>query len=376
MHLSRFDYDFPEELVAQRPLPERSASRLMVVDPVQASWAHKKFLDIVDYFGPEDLLVFNNAKVIPSRLYGQTQQGRTVEVLLLQQRTADTWNCLVRPANKLASDTLLDFDGSLQGQLRGEREQWTIQFGHLMGKHRGLPLQDIIAAVGLPPLPPYIKRDEPFAEKAQDIARYQTVYASQVGSAAAPTAGFHFTEAIKQQLKERGCELAYVTLHVGRDTFQPVRTQDITQHKMHGESYHLSDVVAAQIARAKQAGRRVTAVGTTTLRVLESALDSVGARCPRPNAGSSRPGEGTSPLQAGDGYTEKFIYPGYRFKVVDRLLTNFHQPKSTLLMLVAAFAGREFILSAYQEAIEKKYRLFSFGDAMLIVSREIRSHKR
>ncbi len=358
MKLDLFDYSYPDELTAQAPAPERDQSRLMVVDPQAQSYCHQVFPDILSYFGSNDLIVFNDVKVFPSRLRGHSDSGRKIEVLLLDQQSANAWQCLVKPANKIKSGTAVIFSEHLSGLLVGVKDNWAIKFSVGAGCPRPdvtspefvdtPPLHDLIAAVGLPPLPPYIKRDDPFAAKDEDISRYQTVYAQNMGAAAAPTAGFHFTEAITQQLKQQGCELAYVTLHVGRDTFQPVRTENITEHPMHGEHYEIPEATAIAVQRAKQAGKRITAVGTTSLRTLESAYN---------------------PLQFGKGYTEKFIYPGYQFQLVDRLLTNFHQPKSTLIMLVSAFAGREFIMECYQAAIAEQYRLFSFGDAMLILNR-------
>ncbi len=350
MDIELFNYEFPEELIAQQPLPDRSASRLMVLDPFQKSWQHKRFIDFTSFFGPEDLLVFNEVRVMPSRLYGQTKTGRQVEVLLLDQRRDAEWTCLVRPANKLKDGVEVTFSGKLKGRLSGRGDEWTIIFSPI-----SRDLLDLITAAGLPPLPPYIKRDAPFESKHEDVQRYQTVYAKTGTAAAAPTAGFHFTNEILADLNARGCETAGVILHVSRDTFQPVRANDVTAHKMHGESYEIPAASLEKIQRAKKEGRRVTAIGTTTVRTLESVWDPGGET-------------GQSPLQAGPGYTRKFIYPGYRFQVVDRILTNFHQPKSTLLMLVSAFAGREFILDAYREAVAQHYRLFSFGDAMLILN--------
>jgi S-adenosylmethionine:tRNA ribosyltransferase-isomerase len=364
MDLALFDYNFPEALIAQHPLEDRGASRLMVLDPSRQTWEHRGFTDFAQHFGPEDLLIFNDVRVMPSRLYGKTTQGRQIEVLLLDQQSDTEWSCLVRPASKLKGGDEVFFGEKLHGTLSGSDDQWSIHFspvGALLqpkadppledaAPNNGhTPLHDLIADVGLPPLPPYVKRDAPFETKAEDVERYQTIYANNSGAAAAPTAGFHFTDEMLRQLRESRCETAFITLHVGRDTFQPVRTENIKEHKMHGESYEISEETAEKVMHAKKEGRRITAIGTTTLRALESAWDS--------------------DARVGPGYTEKFIYPGYQFKVVDRLLTNFHQPKSTLLMLVSAFAGREFILSAYQEAIRKRYRLFSFGDAMLVLAK-------
>lgn len=353
MDLSLFNYTYPEELIAQHPLPDRSASRLMVMDPINKTWEHRTFKDFADYFGPEDLLIFNDVRVMSSRLYGVTKRGRKVEILLLDQKASNEWQCLIRPADKLRSGTTVHFSDELSGMLRGRADQWMIQLNN-GSKCREIALQEIIEKTGLPPLPPYIKRDDPFLDKDKDSRNYQTVYAKNLGAAAAPTAGFHFTDEILTKLKGRGSKIAYCTLHVGRDTFQPVRVKKIQEHQMHGESYSIPKETVCKVIHAKEKGHRITAIGTTTVRALESAFPSHLTPHPLPLT-----------LHA---HTEKFIYPGYRFNVVDRLLTNFHQPKSTLVMLVAAFAGREFLLQAYQEAIQKKYRLFSFGDAMMILN--------
>jgi len=358
MNIELFNFEYPEELIAQHPLHQRDASRLMVINPLHARHEHRFFKDVVDYFGHDDLVIFNDVKVQPSRLFGRNHQGRQIEVLLLDAQEADKWSCLVRPASKIASGEVLSFEGVgalreaplLSGVITGAGDQWTISLS-TVGAYCNTPLQSAIEQVGVPPLPPYIKRENPFVDKEVDRYCYQTVYAMNDGAAAAPTAGFHFTEELLLSLKERGAELAFCTLHVGRDTFQAVRSEQIEDHRMHGEKYFINPETALLINQAKEEGRRVTAVGTTTLRALESAWSR---------------DDGVRP---GSAYTKAFIYPGYSFKVVDRLITNFHQPKSTLLMLVSAFMGRGFMFDCYQEAIANRYRLFSFGDAMLILNR-------
>lgn len=365
MDINLFNYDFPADLIAQHPLEKRDASRLMVVDPKTCRWEHRKFHQFADYFGADDLIVMNDVKVFPSRLYGETEKGRRVEILLLEETKSTEWNCLVRPANKLRDGETVTFSEQLCAYLHGEGDRWRIEFN--VGN---APLQDLIAAIGVPPLPPYIQRDDPVSAKPTDTERYQTIYAEKYGAAAAPTAGFHFTEDTLTELKKRGCEIAYVTLHVGRDTFQPVRSERIEDHVMHGETYEIPEQTIEAIQRAKQDGRRVTAIGTTTVRALESAFVNGDGSCRLRNPLAASKTDGPKYRSRHPSHsTNLFIYPGYQFQVVDRLLTNFHQPKSTLLMLISAFAGREFVLNAYQEAIHERYRLFSFGDAMLLLNR-------
>ncbi len=365
MDLSLFDYNYPPELIAQHPLTERDTSRLLVVDRKQGTWEHRRFQDFPDYFSKSDLLVFNNTKVFPARLYGRTANKRSVEILLLPERlvaqgnvidagvlvaprqnvsastgpAASEWSCLVKPARKLSDGDTITFSETLSGTLHSKRDDWSISFEDAEQFQRELP------TLGLPPLPPYIKRER--SEK-EDEERYQTIYAEKVGAAAAPTAGFHFTESILKKLRHQGCSLCYGTLHIGRDTFEPVRVQNIAEHRMHGEKFEIPTETAQQVTKGKKEGEAITAIGTTTVRMLESAWNE-------------------NHLTTGPEMTTAFFYPGYSFRVIDRLLTNFHQPKSTLLMLVAAFAGRELILEAYRSAIIERYRLFSYGDAMLIL---------
>jgi S-adenosylmethionine:tRNA ribosyltransferase-isomerase len=342
MDISLFDYTYPQELVAQEPLEQRDASRLMVLDRKSRSWEHRKFTNILSYFGKNDVLVFNDVRVFPSRLFAKTEGARKIEVLLLDQESELCWNCFVKPARKLVSGEKLFFEENIEGIAYCDDGNWSITF------EQQTDIQKRLARIGFPPLPPYIKREHPDETRPHDSARYQTVYANEYSAAAAPTAGFHFTQSIMQALQEKGVSLSFVTLHVGRDTFQPVRAKDITEHRMHGEKFSLTFQVADILQNAKQTGKKITAVGTTTVRVLESAWNGQAFR-------------------SGVQETKAFFYPGYEFQVVDHLMTNFHQPKSTLMMLVSAFAGREFVIEAYQEAIRERYRLFSYGDAMLLL---------
>ncbi|OGQ56351.1 MAG: tRNA preQ1(34) S-adenosylmethionine ribosyltransferase-isomerase QueA [Deltaproteobacteria bacterium RIFCSPLOWO2_02_FULL_50_16] len=344
MDLKLFDYRYPKELIAQHPLPEREASRLMVLDRRQQSWEHRRFVDLLEYFKAGDVLVLNDSKVFPARLYGIDRKERRFEVLLLSQKSPFQWTCLASPMKPIKEGVSLNFDGKITGHLVREGDGALIVFE----PHPNL--EEVLDQIGLPPLPPYIQRSYNGEGDAEDRERYQTIYAEKRGSAAAPTAGFHFSQKILEGLTSMGVKIIYVTLHISRDTFLPVRVATIEDHRMHGESFEVSEETARVINEAKREGRRLTAVGTTTARALESAY--------------SPKTEGVEPLQK---MTSLFIKPGDAFKVVDRLLTNFHQPQSTLLMMVSALAGREFILEAYQEAICQKYRLFSYGDCMLIV---------
>ena len=340
MKTSDFYYDLPEELIAQDPLPDRSSSRLMHLDKQTGEIVHTNFRHVLDYLNPGDCLVINDTRVIPARLYGSkvgTNAG--IEILLLKRKENNIWETLVKPGKKAKPGTKISFgDGLLIGEVLDVVEEGNrlIQFSY-----EGI-FEEILDQLGEMPLPPYI------THKLQDKERYQTVYAKHEGSAAAPTAGLHFTKELLEQIEEKGVKIAHVTLHVGLGTFRPVKVDDVEKHHMHSEFYVVEEDQAAMINEAKRTGHRVIAVGTTSCRTLESAADENGM------------------LQAKSGWTEIFIYPGYEFKIIDALITNFHLPESTLLMLVSALAGKEHILKAYEEAVKERYRFFSFGDAMLI----------
>ena len=334
---SDFYFDLPEELIAQDPLEDRSSSRLLVVDKNTGKTQHRVFKDIIEYLNPGDCLVLNNTKVIPARLYGEREgTGGQVEVLLLKRNENDVWETLVRPGKKCKPGQKLVFGG---GKLHAEVLE-TVDDGNRLIKffYEGI-WEEVLDSLGEMPLPPYI------THKLKDKNRYQTVYAKYDGSAAAPTAGLHFTPELLKQIEEKGIKLAYVTLHVGLGTFRPVKEENILDHHMHTEMYQVTKEAADIINDTKKSGGRVICVGTTSCRTIESAADENG--CVKP----------------GSGDTDIFIYPGYRFKALDCLITNFHLPESTLLMLVSALAGRENVLAAYEEAIRERYRFFSFGDA-------------
>lgn len=337
---SDFYFDLPQELIAQDPLADRASSRLLVLDKETGAVEHHIFKEITAYLEPGDCLVLNNTKVIPARLLGAKQDtGAAVEVLLLKRREKDVWETLVKPGKKCKPGTRLVFgDGILQAEVLE-----TVEEGNRLIRffYEGI-FEEILDRLGEMPLPPYI------THKLADKNRYQTVYAKYEGSAAAPTAGLHFTEALLAEIAEKGVQIAYVTLHVGLGTFRPVKADNILEHHMHSEFYQVTDEAAEKINRAKQSGHRVICVGTTSCRTVESAADADGL------------------VQPGCDNTEIFIYPGYRFQVLDALITNFHLPESTLVMLVSALAGRERVLAAYEEAIRERYRFFSFGDAMFI----------
>lgn len=340
MDIELFDYDLPEELIAQTPLKKRDTSRLMVLDKETGDVEHKHFYDILDYLKPGDVLVRNNTKVIPARLYGLKEEtGGHVEVLLLKDLHDDLWECLVGNAKIVKLGTVITFgDGRLKAQCTEIREEGIRIFKMI---YDGI-FYEILDQLGIMPLPPYIK------EKLNDPDRYQTVYAKVEGSAAAPTAGLHFTEELLQKVREKGVEILDVTLHVGLGTFRPVKVENVLEHHMHSEYYEISDEVAEKLNQAKKEGRRIIAVGTTSCRTLESNHSKYGC------------------FKAAHENTNIFIYPGYTFTGIDALITNFHLPKSTLVMLVSALAGREHILNAYKIAVNEKYRFFSFGDAMFI----------
>jgi len=341
MNVKDYDYDLPEELIAQDPLEDRSSSRLMVLDRQTGDVEHRHFTDILEYLHPGDCLVINNTKVIPARLFGVKEDTQAkIEVLLLKRKENDIWETLVKPGKKAKPGTKLVFgDGLLTAEVVDVVEEGNrlIQF------HYDGIFEEILDQLGEMPLPPYI------THKLKDKNRYQTVYAKNEGSAAAPTAGLHFTKELLEQVKAKGVNIAHVTLHVGLGTFRPVKVDDVEQHHMHSEFYIVEEDQAKLINDTRKNGGRVIAVGTTSCRTLESATGEDGV------------------LKSGSGWTEIFIYPGYKFKMIDGLITNFHLPESTLVMLVSALAGKENILHAYEVAVQEKYRFFSFGDAMLIL---------
>lgn len=340
MDVKDFDYELPEELIAQDPLEDRSSSRLMVLDRETGEFEHKVFKDIIDYLNPGDCLVLNNTKVIPARLYGAKEgTNARIELLLLKRKENDVWETLVKPGKKAKPGTRIVFG---DGLLVGEIIDIVDEGNRLIKFHYEGIFEEILDKLGQMPLPPYITHE------LKDKNRYQTVYAKYDGSAAAPTAGLHFTKELLEQVKAKGIKIAEVTLHVGLGTFRPVKVDNILDHHMHSEFYMVSKEAADTINTAKKEGHRVISVGTTSTRTLESAADENGM------------------LRECSGWTEIFIYPGYSFKVIDGLITNFHLPQSTLVMLVSALAGREHVLNAYKEAVKERYRFFSFGDAMFI----------
>ena len=335
-----FYFDLPQELIAQDPLEDRSSSRLLVLDKETGAVSHHVFREIVNYLNPGDCLVLNNTKVIPARLLGEREgTGAHVEVLLLKRREKDVWETLVKPGKKCKPGTRLSFG---EGLLKAEVLE-TVEEGNRLihFEYEGI-WEEVLDRLGEMPLPPYI------THKLQDKNRYQTVYAKYEGSAAAPTAGLHFTDKRLNQIEEMGVNIAYVTLHVGLGTFRPVKEENVLEHHMHSEFYQITEEAAKKINDTKKAGGRIICVGTTSCRTIESAADENGV------------------VHPGSDNTEIFIYPGYHFKVLDALITNFHLPESTLVMLVSALAGRENVLNAYEEAIKERYRFFSFGDAMFI----------
>lgn len=344
MHIDEFDYHLPEDLIAQHPADKRDASRLLVIDRKTGKLEHRHFYNILEYLNPGDCLVMNNSKVIPARLFGVKEiTGARVEVLLIKRMEDDIWEAMVRPGKKLHVGDRVSFteDGSFSARIveHGEGGTRLVRFEYEGDFH------EILDRIGRIPLPPYIERES----DEEDKERYQTVYCKEEGSVAAPTAGLHFTQELMEAAQKKGVRIAYVTLHVGIGTFRPVKCEIIEEHKMHFEEYEIDETNAAIINETKKAGGRIISVGTTSTRTLESAALPDGTVGP------------------GCGNTDIFIYPGYRFKVIDSLITNFHLPKSTLLMLVSALYNREHILAAYREAVEQKYRFFSYGDAMLII---------
>lgn len=342
MDVKDFNFELPQELIAQDPLDDRSSSRLLVLDKDTGRRQHRVFKDITGYLRPGDCLVINDTKVIPARLFGvKKDTGAKIELLLLKRRENDIWETLVKPGKKAKPGTVIDFgEGMLTGTILETVDDGNrlIQF-----RYEGI-FEEILDQLGQMPLPPYI------THQLKDKNRYQTVYAKHQGSAAAPTAGLHFTEELLKEIQDMGVKIAHVTLHVGLGTFRPVKVENVLDHHMHSEFYMVEESEARKVNETKAAGGRVICVGTTSCRTVESASTEDGI------------------LKAGTGWTEIFIYPGYRFKVLDALVTNFHLPESTLVMLVSALAGREHVMDAYKEAVEERYRFFSFGDAMFIAS--------
>ena len=340
MKVEDFDYYLPEELIAQTPLAKRDSSRLLVLDKKTGEYEDKHFYDIVDYLEEGDTLVLNDPKVLPARLIGEKEETHAViEVLLLKNIAGDDWECLVKPARRIKVGTIVTFgNGKLKARCIKEMDEG---IRHFTFEYSGIFLE-VLEELGTMPLPPYIH------EKLADQSRYQTVYAKEVGSAAAPTAGLHFTKELLAKIENKGVHVAYVTLHVGLGTFRPVSVDKIEEHKMHSEYYHMTGEVADLLNKTKKEGHRIIAVGTTSTRTLETIMTKYGK------------------FQECSGWTDIFIYPGYTFKGISALITNFHLPKSTLVMLVSALATRENILNAYKHAVDEKYRFFSFGDAMFI----------
>ena len=340
MEVKDFDYELPEELIAQTPLKVRDSSRLLVLDKKTGEVEHKVFSDIIDYLDKGDTLVLNDTKVLPARLIGVKEDtGAVIEILLLKNLEGDEWECLVKPARRIKVGTIVSFgEGELKAECTGEYDEGIRHFKLI---YSGI-LMEVLEKLGTMPLPPYIH------EKLEDQSRYQTVYAKEVGSAAAPTAGLHFTKELLKKIEDKGITICYVTLHVGLGTFRPVSVEKIEDHEMHSEYYQMSKEVADKLNDTKSRGGRIIAVGTTSTRTLETIMTTYGT------------------FKECSGWTNIFIYPGYKFKGIDCLITNFHLPKSTLVMLVSALAGRENILNAYKIAVDEKYRFFSFGDAMFI----------
>ena len=340
MKLEEFDYYLPEKLIAQTPIAKRDASRLMVLDKKTGEIEHKHFYDIIDYLNPGDTLVLNDTKVLPARLIGEKISTKAViEVLLLKNKESDTWECLVKPARRIHVGDVVSFGNGLLKLTCTEVKDEGIRV--FEASYEGI-FYELLDKLGTMPLPPYIH------EKLEDKNRYQTVYAKEIGSAAAPTAGLHFTEELLAKIKDKGINIVYLTLHVGLGTFRPVKVEDVTKHKMHSEFYSLSGEVANILNKTRENSKRIIAVGTTSTRTLETVYSKFGE------------------FREDHGFTDIFIYPGKDVKSIDSLITNFHLPKSTLIMLVSAIAGKDNILNAYNIAVKEKYRFFSFGDAMFI----------
>ncbi|MED4240367.1 tRNA preQ1(34) S-adenosylmethionine ribosyltransferase-isomerase QueA [Priestia megaterium] len=342
MKVDLFDFHLPEELIAQTPLEQRDASRLMVLNKETGSVKHHMFHDLLDYVQEGDCLVLNDTRVLPARLFGTKEDtGANIEVLLLKQTQGDTWETLVKPAKRVKEGTVISFG---DGRLTAVCKETSDQGGRLLEFNYEGIFYEVLEQLGEMPLPPYIK------ERLDDQERYQTVFAREQGSAAAPTAGLHFTEEMLEELKEKGVHIAFLTLHVGLGTFRPVSVDDLEEHDMHSEFYQVSEGTAALLNSVREKGGRIISVGTTSTRTLETIAT-----------------EHNGKFVASSGWTNIFIFPGYEFKAIDGMITNFHLPKSTLIMLVSALAGRENVISAYEQAVAEKYRFFSFGDAMLIL---------
>ncbi len=340
MKVSDFNYDLPQELIAQHPYDKRDEARLMVMDAKTQKIEHKIFKNVMEYLSEGDCLVINNTKVLPARLYGKKDTGASIEFLLLKRIEGDSWEVMVRPGNKLKPGSKVSFgDGLLKAEvlevLEGGNRKVIFEYNGIFN--------EILDQIGLMPLPPYIK------EKLKENDKYQTVYAKYEGSSAAPTAGLHFTEELLEKIKQKGVNIANVTLHVGIGTFRPVKVENVEEHDMHSEHYYIKKEDADLINQTKKSGHKIIAVGTTSCRVLESVADEKGK------------------VKETEGDTNIFIYPGYQFKCIDRLITNFHLPESTLIMLVSSLAGKDFVMKAYEEAVREKYKFFSFGDAMMIL---------
>ena len=340
MRTDDFDFMLPEELIAQHPILKRDESRMMVLDRKTGELEHKNFFDIIDYLEEGDTLVLNDTKVIPARLFGEKLDTKAhIELLLLKNTINDNWECLVKPAKRVKVGTIISFgDGILKAKCIGIGEEGIREFTFI---YEGL-FYELLDKLGTMPLPPYIR------EKLDEKDRYQTVYAKNIGSAAAPTAGLHFTKELMEKIKNKGIDICYVTLHVGLGTFRPVNVEDVTKHVMHSEYYTMTKEVSEKLNKAKEEGRRIIAVGTTSTRTLETIINKYGF------------------FKECSGWTNIFIYPGVELKAIDGLITNFHLPKSTLIMLVSAFSSKEIILNAYKEAVLNRYRFFSFGDCMFI----------
>lgn len=339
MNIEQFDFELPEELIAQTPLEKRDTSKLLVLDKKTGEIEHKHFTDIIDYLESGDTLVLNDTKVIPARLYGVKEETKAlIEILLLKEVKKDTWECLVKPAKRIHVGEIVKFSDKLSAQCTEVKDEGIRVFKLI---YKGI-LYEILDELGEMPLPPYIH------EKLKDKDRYQTVYAKNIGSAAAPTAGLHFTLDLLNKIKEKKVNVVYITLHVGLGTFRPVNVENINDHKMHSEFYIMSKETAEVLKQTRKNNKKIISVGTTSTRTLETIMNLYGE------------------FKECSGWTDIFIYPGYKFKAIDNLITNFHLPKSTLVMLVSALAGRENIMNAYKEAIKREYRFFSFGDSMFI----------
>ena len=339
MKVEDFDFDLPKELIAQTPIKDRDTSRLLVLNKSNGNISHKHFYDILDYMEKGDTLVLNDTKVLPARLYGVKEEtDAAIEILMLKDLGNDTWECLVKPAKRIKEGTVVTFSSKLKAKCTGIFDEGIRHFKFI---YDGI-FYEILDELGEMPLPPYIH------EKLKEKDRYQTVYAKKIGSSAAPTAGLHFTKDLLKKIEDKGINIVYITLHVGLGTFRPVTAEDVTDHKMHSEFYMMDEKTADILNETKKNNHKIISVGTTTTRTLETIMNLYGT------------------FKMTSGWTDIFIYPGYKFKAIDALITNFHLPKSTLVMLVSAFASKEYILNAYNEAIKEKYRFFSFGDAMLI----------